>query len=383
MGRRHGEVLGPVLRKTLEPYLAAMYRTPERLAAARACAARLEPAISDDHRAEMRALAAAAGVSYESVVLANCSADICVALACSTVCASGPATGGGPLVVGRNLDFIGYGILDGYSLLIVFRPAGKHAFAAPSWPGLIGIQSGMNDRGVCVDDMVDIGAAAPASGKPYSFLMREMLERAQDDAPAIAIARDAPHAVSHNLFVCDERRAAVLEVGPGRFALRRAEDGLLFSTNNFVSKPGGGPAEQDRECPRYRCLERLARDRAGKIDAEAARELIASTSITFINLQAMVFVPAERLLLFGRGTTLSRATDGPFSSVRLASALAPGRRAEEVEVTPLAPVAGPPARYRSLGEEIVGAFRRRMTKPVRLPADSATNSANQKENTHG
>jgi len=41
---------------------------------------------------------------------------------------------GGPLF-GRNLDFYGRGILHKYSLVAVYRPDGKHAFAAVTFPG--------------------------------------------------------------------------------------------------------------------------------------------------------------------------------------------------------------------------------------------------------
>jgi len=344
MGKRHGEALGPIIRGSLKPYVAMLYKTSEKLAAAYEAAKRLEPGIPDAHRRELKALAQAAEVTYEDLVLANCAADICVALHCSTFCAL-PEASGGPLVFGRNLDFPGFGILDGASFLLIARPEGKHAFAAPAWPGLVGVQSGMNEKGVSIADMVDMANKDVSPGVPHVFRMRAALEEADDVAEALALMRPMPAGSTQNLMLCDEKTAVAIEVGPRRFGVREPVDGLVFATNNFVSPLAGGPADEDDTCPRYKRLLELTSEAKGKIDAHQARRFISATSISYINLHAMVFVPAERLLLFARGTTLARATDGAWSKVPLTAAFTKGAGPEAISVETLPPLSDRPRRY--------------------------------------
>ena len=69
----------------------------------------------------------------------------------------------GPLF-GRNLDFPTLGYLEQYTLITVYRPTGKRAFASIGFPGLIGVISGMNDSGLAMA-ILEVDEAADDSPK--------------------------------------------------------------------------------------------------------------------------------------------------------------------------------------------------------------------------
>ena len=71
-------------------------------------------------------------------VVANCLWDI-KKLGCSTLFVAPDRSATGRPLMGRNFDFPTFGVLQKYSLVIVCRPDGKHAFASVGFPGLVGV----------------------------------------------------------------------------------------------------------------------------------------------------------------------------------------------------------------------------------------------------
>ena len=57
------------------------------------------------------------------------------------------STDGKPLF-GRNLDFNPHGFLDKFGLIVVYRQDGKRPFASVTYPGVVGVVTGMNDAGL-------------------------------------------------------------------------------------------------------------------------------------------------------------------------------------------------------------------------------------------
>ncbi len=334
IGRRHGERLGGQIRESLRPFLEQHYE--DRLDEALAFARRLDPDVPEDLRVEMRALARAAGVAYDDLLLANCTADLAAAgFLCSVLVAAGEATGGGPLVIGRNLDFPGYGILDGYSLLFVYRPHGKRAFAAVGFPGLVGVLTGMNEKGVCVADLVALGIPAGERGLPHILHQRRILEESDTAADPVQAAARGEFAAGQTVVVADPTDAFALELSPRSFGRRGLERGVLLATNTF----GGGG------CPRFARLAELAALAHGRLTVDAVRAALTATSLDWMNLHAIVLVPADRTLYLARGRTLARASDAPYVRVALAAAFAPGAGPRAVAVEPVPAVAEPPRRF--------------------------------------
>jgi hypothetical protein len=141
------------------------------------------------YRQELEAMVKSAGVDRDGVIAGNTFFDIKKFLACSAVLVEGRlSTTGGPLL-GRNLDYPSLGYVHQYSLVTVYRPAGKRAFATVGFPGLLGALSGMNDAGLslAVLEVLDVKAPEPnfnARGTPYGLCLRTVLEECATIAEA-------------------------------------------------------------------------------------------------------------------------------------------------------------------------------------------------------
>ena len=74
--------------------------------------------------------------------------DLKKSLACCRAADRPNRSATGNVLFGRNLDYPSLGYAHEYSLVTVYRPTGKHAFASIGFPGLVGCLSGMNDAGL-------------------------------------------------------------------------------------------------------------------------------------------------------------------------------------------------------------------------------------------
>lgn len=207
---------------------------------------------------------------------------------------------GGPLF-GRNFDFPPFGVLDRYSVVFVIRPTDKHAFASVSYPGLMGVISGMNDAGLCVATL-DVEESGDGSsrfdplGVPLTLAFRQILEECSTVDEAETLLKKS-HATTHaNLAVCDRKSAAVFEITPKQVARRNAEDAALPCTNHF-RMPGLAVNE---ECWRFDRLQSASAKPTLSID-DIHQALHAANQGEF-TLQTMIFEPRELVLHLAVGT---------------------------------------------------------------------------------
>ena len=119
VGRQHGAILKPQLDFLYKNYCNELIVKAIGLENLKKWAAEVEPHIPAHYKEEMRGLAAGSGYSYEEILRANTMVDRFQTIMCSTVVASGAATKDGDVVFGRNLDFLGRGILHRMTVVIV------------------------------------------------------------------------------------------------------------------------------------------------------------------------------------------------------------------------------------------------------------------------
>jgi isopenicillin-N N-acyltransferase like protein len=183
MGRQLASLVGPATQKLVEYPRQTFARDgggeawTKLLAASRA----LWPNIPANHREEMDALVRLAKVDRDALVAGNVMMDVYRGMGCSSLLVepSRSATGG-PLF-GRNLDFFSQGYLHNYTLVTIYRPRDKHAFASVGFAGLFGCLSGMNDAGLALA-IHEVLVARDGSrlfnpeGVPYTFAFRRVLE---------------------------------------------------------------------------------------------------------------------------------------------------------------------------------------------------------------
>ena len=199
------------------------------------------------------------------------------------------------MLFGRNLDYPSLGYIHEHTLVTVYRPTGKHAFASVGFPGLVGVLSGMNDAGLtlAVLEVYDARDGEPhfdPKGVPYALCNRRLLEECTTIAEAKKLLESMPRTTLLNLAVADRTGAAVLEVTPRHVALRPAERGVCTCTNHFCTEAVRPTEEIDlfNSGTRLETLDKV-RDGKDKLGVEDLHKQLHAVSQGAETLQTMVF----------------------------------------------------------------------------------------------
>ena len=274
----------------------------------------------EEYRRETEAMVKAAGVDRDLIVLANTVLDLRGSVGCSglLVAAERSATGG-PFY-GRNFDFPPVGRLPEFSLVVVYRPAGKQAFALVTFPGALAAGAGMTESGLALGCNV-VRQAADGSepfnrkGMPGAVASRRVLAECRSVDDVEQWLRRHPLTAMWIIPGCDRQRQAVFEVTTKTVAARGPVDGICCCTNHFRAKE----LAVELDSPRFDALEKSrAQKRLGV--ADVARYLHAANQGRR-TLQTMVFEPATlRLhLSIGEGPASAR----PLKTLELGPLLRP------------------------------------------------------------
>lgn len=187
--------------------------------------------------------------TYQRLVYLNSLYDIALGfehspmMGCSSFVATGSATRGAHTILARNFDFEVGPVYDEGKVVFLVQEDGKIPFASVAWPGLIGVLSGMNARGLGV--VVHGGRArdTTAEGEPVVHTTRALLAEASTVDEAISMLEKRSPMVSHLLLLVDATGAsAVIERAPGvPLFVRRADGDLLPVTNHFEGPLAADP----------------------------------------------------------------------------------------------------------------------------------------------
>lgn len=182
----------------------------------------------------------------------------------------------GATLCGRSYEWS----LDDDFTLATVRVRGKAAHTGFTVFGF-GRIDGVNDRGLWVS--MTQGNPTPGEPQPsnagfrFWTLLRTLLDRAGSVDEAIEIARPFPLAFFPSVLVADRREAALLEMSPGRMAVRRESAGFVHGANHFTL-PGMTELNKvvfDHSAKRYEFLGgELAR--GGRLGGSDAERILAS-----------------------------------------------------------------------------------------------------------
>lgn len=275
-----------------------------------------------DYRRELEAMVRVAGVERDAVIVGNTFFDLKKFMACSAVMVDGKRSRTGGPLLGRNLDYPSLDYIHQYSLVTVYRPTGKHAFATVGFPGLVGCLSGMNDAGltVAILEVFKTRDGEPdfnPNGVPYALCHRKLLEECTTIDQAKKLLEKMKRTTTLNLAVADRSGVAVLEVTPGHVVRRDAVSGVCACTNHFCV-PALRPEKPIYPCgslDRFRALERLV-FRKDKVGPDDLRQRLDAANLGELTLQTMVFEPATLQLHLSIGKVPASA--GPLRTVDLA-----------------------------------------------------------------
>jgi hypothetical protein len=271
-----------------------------------------------DHRRELEACAEAAGVDRDKLLAMNTLMDIYGGFGCSSLIAEADRSATASPIFGRNLDIFSLGVLQHYSLVVVYRPEGKHAFVSVGFPGVFGAFSGMNERGLALalHGVFWTGDGSPNSdphGIPCTMLLRRVLEECATVEEAEALLRKSRHTTVLSVVLCDRVRSAVAEVGPGGVAVRQAAGGICACTNHFRA----GRSLPAEVCPRYAGLLRGTENGAISVDTVARK--LHEVHQGGQTVQTMIFEPGPLRLHLAIGSCPSSAL--PLKALEVAPLL--------------------------------------------------------------
>jgi predicted choloylglycine hydrolase len=311
IGAQYAKALGPQI-KSLQGYLDRYLENDGERAKAMAAAVFFEATLPQSYRDEVASMASTIPLDEKKLMLAQCFLDLTPMTACSTITLPADASPDGVARFGRNLDFPSFNMVDKSTVVLIFHPTGKNAFAAVTWPGLIGVMSGMNEHGLCLANMEVNRPMRFPSAMPYSLLYRKILEDCKTVDDAIALLQKTPRQTANNLMLMDAAgNRAVAEITPTSVVVRRGVvDTALISTNHQRAQD----ADSAGRCDRYDYLHEVSKAEFGKTGMDQIKSMLDHVSQGNMTLQSMIFEPANRVIYLARG---KNATKGAYEKIEL------------------------------------------------------------------
>jgi isopenicillin-N N-acyltransferase-like protein len=316
LGTQQGTALRDSIRQLYHQYFTKFIRTDGERFAALAGAAIFETELTPIYRDEVHALAVATGLDERQVMLAQCFLDLTAMTGCSTVAVPAGGSPDGVPRMGRNLDFFSFDVADKATILLAYHPTGKYAFVSVAWPGMIGVLSGMNEKGLCLANMEVKRNPRWPSALPYTLLYRSILEQCATVDQAIALLEKSQRQTANNLMLIDAQgNRAVAEITPESVHVRQAPPTAALVCTNHQR---GDDLDTPGRCWRYDLLHDEAKTQFGTIAVQQIKQMLATTAQGDMTMQSMIFEPSDRVLYLATG---KEATRNPYLRYDLAEAL--------------------------------------------------------------
>jgi isopenicillin-N N-acyltransferase like protein len=164
---------------------------------------------------------------------------------CTTIAFHGSAKPSGGALLARTFDMEVDPVLDQQKAVFLVHEDGKIPFASVSWPGLIGVVSGMNREGLAV---VVHGARAGETesvGEPVVHALRRVLSEGRTVADAVRLLDERTPLVSHVVIAADaEGNVVAIERVPGARATVRSLPERAAVTNHLEGPFRDDPKNQ-------------------------------------------------------------------------------------------------------------------------------------------
>ncbi|MFP3834275.1 C45 family autoproteolytic acyltransferase/hydolase [Chryseobacterium sp. SIMBA_028] len=207
--------------------------------------------VREDYQAELYGLSQYSSVQYDFIAskylrnlylhgahdIGHAMQDLAM-VGCTSLAVWNENTEDGDLLIGRNFDFYVGDDFSKNKLVEFVEPEDGIPYMSVSWPGMIGVVSGMNKEGITVT--INAGKSKiPLTAKtPISLVTREILQYAKNIEDAIAIAKKRNVFVSESILVgsAHDKNAVIIEVSPKSFGVYKVENtSRVFCTNHFQS----------------------------------------------------------------------------------------------------------------------------------------------------
>lgn len=141
------------------------------------------------------------------------------------------------MIIGRNFDFY---INDAFAedkIICFVKPDEGHEFAYITWASMIGVVSGMNNKGLTVTINAGKSDVPFRAATPISLLAREILQYATNIEEATEIAKKRKTFVAESLLIgsASDNQAVIIEKSPSKLGVYSVDNEYLVCSNHFQS----------------------------------------------------------------------------------------------------------------------------------------------------
>lgn len=158
---------------------------------------------------------------------------------CSSFVLNDSKTKDSTLLFGRNFDFYCGDEFAKTKVVSVTKPDSGYAFISVTWGGMLGVVSGMNEKGlaICINaSKLDVPKSV---AMPISMLVRHILIHCKNIEEAYAEAQKMKTFVAENIVIAskEDNDMVIIEKSPEDIALFRSSNkDVLLCTNHFQSE---------------------------------------------------------------------------------------------------------------------------------------------------
>jgi hypothetical protein len=276
-----------------------------------------------DHLAEMKAVAKAAEISPDLIIAGHALHDMLRLRGCSDVIIEPARSATGGLLFGRNTDLPPIPGLQEFSMLMVFRPKGKRAFASMSFAGGSGVGTAINDAGLCLgqNEILSSGDNSPKHnplGIPTVLAGRRLMEECKNLDEAEKLIRETRWTTSTLFAMADRNEGRIFEITPKTIRVRKANSSFCAATNHFRSE--GLAVADGPQCWRWPRLESASQATAafGLKEVEDTLDAVNQGDRT---VHSMVFEPGPLTIHIALGE--APVTKLPYREIDLRPLLHP------------------------------------------------------------
>ena len=221
---------------------------------------RMGASVPLEYRQEIKAMSASCthefdefGSPYERQMQYHSAHDIghvmqdYMLVGCTSFAVWGRESADSSLLMARNFDFYMGEEFAKNKLVLFEKPDSGYAYVSVTWPGMLGVVSGMNTQGLAVTINASKLEVPSSSATPISILVKSILQYASNIEEAETIASSFKTFVCESILVgsANDGRAVIIEKTPSAMGVYSPDGGYASSrmttasSANMVSQLGG------------------------------------------------------------------------------------------------------------------------------------------------
>ena len=245
---------------------------------------------------------------------------------CTSFAAWGAQTEDGELLIGRNFDFYAGDDFAKQKIIAFISPEQGHNYMSVTWPGMLGVVSGMNSQGLTVTINAGKSKIPWVAKTPISLVTKEILQYASTIAEAVAIAKKRAVFVSESILVgsAKDKRAVLIEVSPQKVGVYTVDhQNYLICANHFQSdayaedKRNQKHIEESHSAYRFKRMQQLVTQQPKlnpslAVDILRNKEGLEDQAIGYGNEKALNQLLAHHAVVFQPEKQLAWVSSAPY-----------------------------------------------------------------------